>query len=466
MKYKLIIPLLLILTAVPVAALAQDTHYWTNAYGTRGQLVGGVVIGSIVDLSSTFYNPGAITKTPDTNLIITTNAFQLTSIGLEGVFGGNEDVQSWQFGAAPSIFAFRFTDKEKTNQFAASYLTRYTSTLRDSLYQIDQRNFLDWTGGGIDDFTGSYNGELRLYEGWGGISWSRALSDGIGIGITQYIAYREQHGTFETIVQGVDPVTQEGGAALVMDEYNYWHVRTLWKLGAFFDYNPITFGISLTTPSIGFFGDGDVFYNRSVINLDIDDDGTPESSLASNYQDDVDITYRSPLSIGAGMSYRFGGPLGKSVIHFSLEWFSGLDDYTVIDVEDFTTQTSGETVSNDLTLALSPVLNWGFGFEQIFSDRFTMYGSFIRDGAAYSTTSDSRIALATYDLYHVSWGSAFSIFGLHITFGLGFGFGSTTVHRVPPIDSIEEGGLPIIDPVDSTLKYRRILGLIGFAFDF
>jgi len=88
MKRKLCFFLLFIILAVPGIICAQDSHYWTNAYGTRGQLVGGVVIGSIVDLSSTYYNPGAITKTHDTNLIITTSAFELTSIKVEDVFGG------------------------------------------------------------------------------------------------------------------------------------------------------------------------------------------------------------------------------------------------------------------------------------------------------------------------------------------------------------------------------------------
>ena len=465
MKPKLIIVLLFMIFSASGIVCAQDAHYWTNAYGTRGQLVGGVVIGSIVDLSSTFYNPGAIVKTNDTNLIITTSAFQLTHISIDNVFWGNQDIDTWQFGLAPDIFAFRFTKKERKNQFAFSYLTRYDSKVKDSLYQIDQRDVLDWAGGGLDDFTGTYNGNLQLYEGWGGISWSRSLNDSIGVGITQYIAVRDQQGSFAITAQAVNPDTQEGGAALFADNYSYWYVRMLWKAGVLFDYNPLTFGLSLTTPSIGLFGSGNVFYDRSIINLDINNDGTPESSLASNYQDKASVTYRSPLSIGAGMSYRLGGEKGTSVIHLSLEWFSGLNEYTVIDTDDFTAQTSGETISNDFTMSLSPVLNWGIGFEQIFSDRLTMYGSFIKDGSALSPSSDSRLALSSYDLYHISWGSAFSLFGFHITFGLGFGFGSTTDYIYPHIGGNNNGNYTALDPVQVSYKYRRILALVGFAFD-
>ena len=38
---------------------AQDAHYWNNQYGTRAEHVGGLVVGGVLDLSTTYYNPGA-----------------------------------------------------------------------------------------------------------------------------------------------------------------------------------------------------------------------------------------------------------------------------------------------------------------------------------------------------------------------------------------------------------------------
>jgi hypothetical protein len=51
--------LLLFLGVAPTAARAQDAQVWGHAYGLRAQLLGGVTVGSVLDLSSTFYNPGA-----------------------------------------------------------------------------------------------------------------------------------------------------------------------------------------------------------------------------------------------------------------------------------------------------------------------------------------------------------------------------------------------------------------------
>ncbi len=61
---------------------AQDSHYWTNQYGTEASLLGGLVVGSKHDLSSTFYNPGTLALTTDQVLTISTDAYQITQVNI------------------------------------------------------------------------------------------------------------------------------------------------------------------------------------------------------------------------------------------------------------------------------------------------------------------------------------------------------------------------------------------------
>ncbi|MFQ5582925.1 MAG: long-chain fatty acid transport protein, partial [Calditrichia bacterium] len=63
----LLIKILFILT---VCLSAQDANYWTNQYGARANLLGGAVVGSVVDLSGTFYNPGALPFLKNTDFIL------------------------------------------------------------------------------------------------------------------------------------------------------------------------------------------------------------------------------------------------------------------------------------------------------------------------------------------------------------------------------------------------------------
>lgn len=49
-----------VLLIISSQAFSQDSHYWNIQYGTKATLLGGAVIGSVSDLSATYYNPGAI----------------------------------------------------------------------------------------------------------------------------------------------------------------------------------------------------------------------------------------------------------------------------------------------------------------------------------------------------------------------------------------------------------------------
>lgn len=95
---------LFILTIISISftkeGIAQDSHYWTNQYGTDAQLLGGLVVGSTNDLSATYYNPGAIALTADERLVLSTQAVEFISIYLKGG-SGEEDLSSVQTRPTP-----------------------------------------------------------------------------------------------------------------------------------------------------------------------------------------------------------------------------------------------------------------------------------------------------------------------------------------------------------------------------
>jgi hypothetical protein len=63
---------------------AQITNYWTQQYGTRSNLLGGAVIGSVSDMSATYYNPGAIALFKDASLLLSAQVYEYGAIKLEG----------------------------------------------------------------------------------------------------------------------------------------------------------------------------------------------------------------------------------------------------------------------------------------------------------------------------------------------------------------------------------------------
>jgi hypothetical protein len=67
--------------------VAQDTHYWTYQYGTRAVLLGGTVIGSVLDISGIYYNPGGLSLLDDPETLLASKVFHWPHYSLENLGG-------------------------------------------------------------------------------------------------------------------------------------------------------------------------------------------------------------------------------------------------------------------------------------------------------------------------------------------------------------------------------------------
>ena len=125
---RLVFSLSLWLVAVP--AKAQDTNYWANQYGTRAELLGGIVTGALLDLSATYYNPGALAFANQSALILTTDSFEAQDFAEEDHAPEGLRVTADRIRPAPSLFAAQFSAQDSDHKFALSAVTRYNLDLR------------------------------------------------------------------------------------------------------------------------------------------------------------------------------------------------------------------------------------------------------------------------------------------------------------------------------------------------
>jgi hypothetical protein len=68
---------------VPAKARAQDSNYWTDQYGPRASLLAGAVIGSVDDVSGTFYNPGSLVLAESLPFALSASVYEYEKILLE-----------------------------------------------------------------------------------------------------------------------------------------------------------------------------------------------------------------------------------------------------------------------------------------------------------------------------------------------------------------------------------------------
>jgi hypothetical protein len=453
---KIIISFFIFLFAIPV--VAQDAHYWNIQYGTRSTLLGGAVIGSVSDLSATFYNPGAVALFPDRSFVLSAMVYQVETLSIEDGAGPGRELDYSTIVPAPSFVAIDFKfDFLGDARLALSILTRQKMDFEFSTRVIDSRDILPSPG--KEDFAGGISIERNFDENWGGITYASKINEIVGFGVTGYIAYRSQTTARQTIIQ-VLPKTDTSDIASLTDlnNYKFNNIRALLKFGLGFNFKPLTLGLTVTTPSINIAGTGSVGTHYFLNGVDADGDGKNDNEFDSNFQDEVPSELKSSWAIGVGGGYR----IGKFKVHLSAEWYDAIELFSVLDTEPFISQGSGDTLTNDLTHELKSVTNYGFGLDFFSSEDLIISGSFVTDFSARISDTETELAISSWNFYHISGGATFKVGKSDLTLGLEYAFGTNNITQ--PINLTDPGAGDDPDLVKKAeVKSTRIKFLIGFV---
>ncbi len=439
-------------------ALGQDSHYWTNQYGSRATLLGGAVIGSVLDLSGTYYNPGGMSLIEAPQKIMAASVLRYPRVTLAGTQPGSVPLNSYNLGPAPILLAGTIRIRGLHDHwFGYSYVARQSFKLGLSTSAAGTADVLP-AYAGLEDYVTQFRLDEKLSEAWFGLTWSYKVSKHVGIGVTQYIAYR----THQANVQELAEAQNDGhslGTALGTRQYYYYHVRAIWKVGLACDFQTLTLGLTLTSPSLAIAGRGASGVNSSLAGLDMTGDKVADDYLAANYQDHLPVTYATPFSLAAGVTFK----IQKVRLYGSAEWFAGVRPYTVIDAVPFAAQSTGEVLSTDVTQELESVLNWGVGVEWFYSSRFKGYASFTTDLSAKKPGTETNLALTDWDIVHLVTGGEFLIKKSSLTVGAGVSFGGREVGEHP--DILTRSGLGAVWDPFANLRFRYVCYklIVGFA---
>ncbi len=308
-----------LLAALPSAAEAQDTHYWNVQYGNRARLLGGSSVGSASDLSAVYYNPGRLALVDRPELLLSGTVFEQTTVRLKQT-NRSRELSASRFALSPSLFAgelrFGFLGRSR---LAYSFLTRQQSSfdLQGVLAGTAPANLGLPAGATVAD---SVRQEHRLSEYWGGLTWASTIGERVGIGVSTFVASRNQRGFAQRSFAATFD-DDEPGLVLQTSDYKYGHWRLVWKLGVGTRLEGWDLGATVTLPGVPIGGNGRV----AVDDVRIGNIGQP-ATVISLGQEDLGARFKSPLSLAAGGSRSFD----ESRVHLTLEWFAPQDLYTVL----------------------------------------------------------------------------------------------------------------------------------------
>lgn len=420
---------------------AQDSHYWSNQYGTRSSLLGGTVVGSVRDTSAGYYNPGALAFIENEHLSVSANAIRFESVSVDNGAGTGDDLDSKEVQVVPLLISgIKRFEELPDHTFGYSLITRTSNHLnfsdrRDTTADILSGPFAP----GNEDYIGQYAFESDINEYWAGLSWATKGCSDISFGISNFLALRSEESRESTSARAINQ--QFAGLATTTDQSNLIDLNTLrilWKAGVSADFSPFQLGLVVTTPSINIYGDGTSARDFTSTGIDLDDDGFADPLIANDRQDDLDAEFRTPFSLAGGVGFEASE---TTKLHASFEWFGpqGFYNVAVPESRDFLRPTGSNLFdSKDFLLirnSAEAVVNWGIGIEQVLSEKVTGYFSVRSDyeSVRKSENSGFDLGISSWDIYHATVGTTWKRENSEIGIGLVYSFG-TQDNFVQPVN--------------------------------
>jgi len=413
LKYSYIVYLAV---GLSVLVKAQDTQYWNIAYGTNASLLGGTVIGSATDISATYYNPGMLGINKNDEIIIGAKMFEYSTFSANTKLLEPLNLSSSNFRPSPTFVGVSYaSDSTKANRLSFSLLTRQYFN-----FSIEARVVSDLTGENypVNEYAGELIFKQDMIEMWGGVTWSRKINNNVGIGATLYLAARSQEKRQQVDFNGIS-IDDKIQLYKTVRNYYYYNMRALAKAGVGFNFTPLTFGFTITTPSLNLLGDGEAYFSNAV-SFDEYHGGEEINYMAAHYQDELNATYKNSWAIGFGGGYE----IGRSRLHLSAEWYAPISEYNVLEPDEFQSQTTGETFQNNLSHEAKSVFNIGVGYQFDFVEGISGFTSIVTDYSSVIENSVSNLGVADWNIYHFTIGGTFGFANSLITAGFEYSIGN------------------------------------------
>lgn len=413
---------LAVVMLVAATAQAQDSNYWSIAYGTRSQLLGGVVVGSPGDISSTYYNPGALALAGPTEVLLAGNAYQYQRVSVQGGSGPGRDLISSSVGAVPSLFAGEIPVLDN-DRIAYTFLTRRSMDMALEHRTTDNADFFAPIANPVSSAL-----EIQLKqnfsETWYGMTWAHQLSPNLGFGVSPYVVVRSQTTRGALLTEGLD-AAGNGAVLSASREFHYLHFSALARLGLSGRRDSLTWGVTVTTPNLQVMGSGNTQYNSTLV----DQTGVRGTVMGADYEQDLDAHYKTPVGADVGASYGWG----STRIHAAVDWNGEVARYTVLEPDPFIVSTpSGDsTVHVVIDDRLDAVVNWGLGLEHTFNQKWAGYASYHSDYSARPESDRPSASITHWDLQHVTIGTTLKVKRSDFALGLSGAFAKQPTLRVP-----------------------------------
>ncbi len=454
---------------------AQDSHYWTQQYGTRSALMGGAVVTGAPDNSTVYYNPGGLGFIENASISVNANVYRIENIKIENALGQQADFKSSQFGSVPILIGGMFKIKSAKWKIGYGLIAPVDFNFKgnarlDGSYAITD----DQESPGEEVLVGESEKSSKISEVSLNIGVGRKLNEKWSVGLTQLFTFRSQTYNRQLLAHLI--LNDEERTLLnttIVQYMQYYHLRYAAKLGVAFREDRWSAGLTLTSPSVGMLGKGNIAADITAQNMKLGGDERV-NGFASDRQEKLKTNFKSPISISGGLQYNFG----RSLLSGAFQYYASLAPYDILRAAPATFVRYGsfgsELGSEDVLTVLGgarPVFNIAIGYEYQMSEQLSLNLSF-RNDMSYLDTSLSeergyKTNISSWDIYHLVGGTTIQREKGSMSLGLLLSTGKNNRHvesgslEKPTEQNLIQGTTTI-----TSANYVGIGFLLGYTFNF
>ena len=472
MNTKITFSFLIILV---ISIEAQDRQFWDQAVGSRAALLGGIVVGGVNDYSATYYNPGALGFLSKNSMSVNFNMYGIKDFQFINGGGPGIDSRYTRVSLYPASLAgpLPFLG-DSLNRFSYMIYANGYSYVRVSERYEGYADVIPTRPPSQQGFGNAFEGDeflinqgkidVLLSEVTVGFGYSKKISDNVGLGVTLLGAYRDQTKIRYESYAAYDTTNQRSATSDVYLDLDFWALRFSGKIGISAQWDDLKIGATITSPSIALkrASGGTDYANLASNNVYFYYDSTTNQSapvdiLASDRQEGLQVNYKSPFSIAAGIEYKISD---ETLVHFAAEWFAPLSTYVAMQPESDNFIRNNPVIIRPRDSAellrvydsMKSVFNAGVAVEHKLNDRFTGYAAFRTDfsNANFEDIDGLFLGFTDLNIYHFTLGTSVEIDNTFI--GLGFEYSHGERSDFPQIFNFPSG---TVEPDDILLFGTR-----------
>jgi hypothetical protein len=462
--------LIFILVLQGILGFSQESNYANYEVGSKSTMLGGAVVAGIDNISSAYYNPGALSFINNSSVSLETSTLFTGGLNIKNGAGRDIDIRSSFFDVIPSLIGGIVK-----NQKDPSWTFAYAAiTVNSSLIEYNVRHFLVAdiinSSPGDEFYDGGYDYRNKISENWLGIAVSRKISERFGLGATIFGAsfYQDFHRSQLAIVTGDVNGTPTTLASTTISQYmRFRSLALIVKLGLNYQHEKHQFGFTITTPkmNIDLFAKGTISSDIQIVDpLNI---GAAQSVVF--YGDDLSTYHRTPLKLDFG--YQIEMP--SSQLMFRLSYNTQVKQYAMLSSNEVTVPQVGLVRPSISAYDMAnQVFNFSVGYRDDVSEGLSVLVGAKTDfnfvDAEFLNQQAFIPKMSYWDLYHVTGGVIWYNQRAHLTLGADYAFGisKNDLQRVNLSDPVPEELYFGQRTTDTRTFHNQVYVVFGFMFKF